>query len=654
MQYKLPKRKRNALIDVIRGKERAGDDVTTQYLMSHGFRVRVYCLFAEGEELDPEKSRDGYRKFLEEGEKPDLILAADLPFVTLIARQVKEELALSCPILSWLHDPIERCETAGYGGIELLRLADLHLATSRRIENRLRRELPESVIYTVHEPVSAKNCFYSEDRRGTSLIFIGDPEDQKNLPVILKGLTMGGDCWTLRVIGEGETGISAQRPDLWEEAKDADFLVMTSSAESIPATAVEALLSGIPVISTPADGIVDLIRPGENGFLFPFGDSAAFAEILRLLENGKLPRPEPSACRDSAAEYEEEAALFDLALKLRATLEGRVLSEPGKFYGKDKISVIIGFYNSEKTIKACLDSLLDQTIGLPHLELVLVNDASPDRSREIVKEYEERFPDQILLIDCEKNGKLGTARNIGMDYASGDYLAFADSDDIAFPEMLEDLYLMAVIWNLEVTECGFLECPMDVRPEPPAEESERILFFTGSEAEQKDLLISNGFLTAGWRRLFKKSMVREFSLRFAEGIRMEDVHFSLPLFMQCRSFGRIKRNMYVYYQNPDSIMNSDKVHEYFMDVYETHRLTIEDAKRRGLFLKFREELAYIYLQKVYFGLTEYMEAVFQIFPEEPYREIKDYMDREFPEIRENPYLTEKDRQQLKQYEEEHG
>ncbi len=652
MQYKLPKRKRNALIDMIRGKAGAGDDVTARYLMSHGFRVRVYCLFDEGEEPDQERCREGYRKFLEEGEKPDLILAADWPLVTLIARQVKEELALSCPILSWLHDPIERCEAAGYGGIELLRLADLHLATSRRIENRLRRELPESVIYTVHEPVSSKHCFYSEDRHGTDLIFIGDPEDQYNLPAIFKGLTMAGDRWTLRVIGE--TDSSDQRPELWEEVKDADFLVMTSSAESIPATAVEALLSGIPVISTPADGIVDLIRPGENGFLFPYGDSAAFAEILRLLENGALPRPKSSACRDSAAEYEEEATLFDLALKLRATLEGRVLPEPGKFYGKDKISVIIGFYNAEKTIRACLDSLLEQTIGLSHLELILVNDASPDQSREIVKEYEERFPDQILLIDCEKNGKLGTARNIGMDYASGDYLAFADSDDIAFSEMLEDLYLMAVIWNLEVTECGFLECPMDVRPEPPAEESERILFFAGSEAEQKNLLISNGFLTAGWRRLFKKSMVREFSLRFAEGIRMEDVHFSLPLFMQCRSFGRIKRDMYVYYQNPDSIMNSDQVHEYFMDVYETHRLTIEDVKRRGLFLKFREELAYIYLQKVYFGLTEFMEAAFQIFPEEPYREIKDFMDREFPDIRENPYLSEQDRQQLTQYIERYG
>ena len=75
-----------------------------------------------------------------------------------------------------------------------------------------------------------------------------------------------------------------------------------------------------------------------------------------------------------------------------------------------RLSIIIPFYNVERFISECLDSVFDQDIPLPEYEVICVNDGSPDHSRDIVLQYMERFPN-LRLIEHEKNRKLGTARN---------------------------------------------------------------------------------------------------------------------------------------------------------------------------------------------------------------------------------------------------
>ena len=104
-----------------------------------------------------------------------------------------------------------------------------------------------------------------------------------------------------------------------------------------------------------------------------------------------------------------------------------------------KVSVIIPVYNVEQYLEQCLDSIVNQT--LKEVEIIIVDDGSKDRSREIVDEYEEKYAD-VFSIHKEHKGP-GAARNSGMSCAHGDYLYFMDSDDCLDINALERLYQVA-------------------------------------------------------------------------------------------------------------------------------------------------------------------------------------------------------------------
>ena len=91
-----------------------------------------------------------------------------------------------------------------------------------------------------------------------------------------------------------------------------------------------------------------------------------------------------------------------------------------------KVSIIIPVYNVEKYISKCLDTLVNQT--LEEIELIVVNDGSTDESENIIMKYKEKYPDKILYLK-KNNGGLSDARNYGVNYAKGEFIAFLDSDD---------------------------------------------------------------------------------------------------------------------------------------------------------------------------------------------------------------------------------
>ena len=106
----------------------------------------------------------------------------------------------------------------------------------------------------------------------------------------------------------------------------------------------------------------------------------------------------------------------------------------------EKISVIIPCYNVKDMVSECLDSIVAQTIGLEHLEIILIDDASADETVSVLKKYEEKYPDNIMLVLCEKNGRQGTARNIGLSYATPSaYLTLAQSiNDLRYNLVVHD------------------------------------------------------------------------------------------------------------------------------------------------------------------------------------------------------------------------
>ena len=95
-----------------------------------------------------------------------------------------------------------------------------------------------------------------------------------------------------------------------------------------------------------------------------------------------------------------------------------------------KITSVTSLYNEENNLREAIDSLFAQTIGFEeNIQLILINDGSKDNSLEICKEYRDRYPDNITLIDKENSG-VSDSRNVGMQYIQGKYTVFFDGDDI--------------------------------------------------------------------------------------------------------------------------------------------------------------------------------------------------------------------------------
>ena len=105
-----------------------------------------------------------------------------------------------------------------------------------------------------------------------------------------------------------------------------------------------------------------------------------------------------------------------------------------------KISVIIPCYNAQAYIPRCLHSIFSQTIGMETLEIILVNDASTDHTLDILLQFENKFPDSVIVVNLEQNIRQGGARNVGLSYASGEYVAFLDADDWIHPDFYSTLY----------------------------------------------------------------------------------------------------------------------------------------------------------------------------------------------------------------------
>ena len=93
-----------------------------------------------------------------------------------------------------------------------------------------------------------------------------------------------------------------------------------------------------------------------------------------------------------------------------------------------KVSIIVPVYNSEKYLSKCLDSLVNQT--LEDIEIIVIDDKSQDKSKEIINEYYAKQTKKIVPIFFEKNKGQGYARNVGIDRANGEYIIFVDSDSI--------------------------------------------------------------------------------------------------------------------------------------------------------------------------------------------------------------------------------
>lgn len=222
----------------------------------------------------------------------------------------------------------------------------------------------------------------------------------------------------------------------------------------------------------------------------------------------------------------------------------------------DKISVIIPCHNVENMVSECLDSIIAQTIGLEHLEIILVDDASTDDTVNVLKKYEEKYPDNIMLVLCEKNGRQGTARNIGLSYATGDFISFVDSDDWIHPDMYK---VLADIMNKN--ECDVVQFRYMETKDKPEEMHHAIdnidyEIVNYSYDRKKNLLNSQILNESCTTKLYRKSLIERANVRYAEGVAYEEPLFTYPLKFYVRKVAVTDAKLYYYRYNQKGTMLS--------------------------------------------------------------------------------------------------
>ena len=198
------------------------------------------------------------------------------------------------------------------------------------------------------------------------------------------------------------------------------------------------------------------------------------------------------------------------------------------------VSVIVPVYKSKDTLLRCVDSLLAQTAA--DLEIILVDDGSPDGSGELCDEAARQ--DARIRVIHKENGGVSSARNAGIEAAKGEYLLFADSDDYVEPDMAEKL--LESIGNDDIAICGF-------HHHYQGRDIVRIPEVPGQSGEENFLaLYGQGFLNMPWNKLYKKELAGRFDESLSLG---EDLLFNLDYLRRADGIAIVKAPLCHYIQD---------------------------------------------------------------------------------------------------------
>ncbi len=300
------------------------------------------------------------------------------------------------------------------------------------------------------------------------------------------------------------------------------------------------------------------------------------------------------------------------------------------------LSVIVPCYNAEKYIRKCIDSLLSQTMELDKLELIFVNDASTDSTLNILLEYEKEYGDSILIINQPENRKQGAARNVGMDYASGKYIAFCDADDYVEPDMYKTLCDCIVEADVNMAVCGKYNDYEDGRVVPMPLNEDTTLDI--SNALYPSLAIYAVAPSLGcFQRIYKKDWLTKIQVRFPEDIKYEDNYFCAFLPYYLDKLAVISQPLYHYrLHSASTIHEINAPHHFDRLIIET--MKIEGFKERGLFESHRDEIEFHFLELFFVNTIFILKTRFTEIPEGILGIMQETVKDLFPDWKKNPLL----------------
>lgn len=300
----------------------------------------------------------------------------------------------------------------------------------------------------------------------------------------------------------------------------------------------------------------------------------------------------------------------------------------------DLLSVIVPVYKVEPYLRRCLDSIINQTYK--NLEIILIDDGSPDNCGEICDEY--ALIDNRIKVIHKENGGVSSARNVGLESARGSFIAFVDSDDYLDYEMYETLIKIAKEEQSDIVECGYRW----IKPEGirDIDNTRNIDIYTNLEALETLYFgdqISGGLSIVVWNKIYNSRLLQD--IRFENGL-SEDVLFTPQAYHMANKVVKYNFNLYNFFFSPNSLSRSS---------YNIRNTTAASIRRRvvdyfdSLGLKKYKEFAFMqYISCLYNDYYEcYTRRNDNIIFMECYINSRNLILKAYFKIMNNPYFSSK-------------
>ena len=254
----------------------------------------------------------------------------------------------------------------------------------------------------------------------------------------------------------------------------------------------------------------------------------------------------------------------------------------------EKVSILIPVYKAEKYIGQCLRSVFGQTYE--NIEFVLVNDATPDGSMDVVQQVMQDYPqrqDQVVIVENERNSGIAYTRNVLLNTATGDYVYYVDSDDFIEPDTIETLVTTAIENDADIVRCNYFEYANGVST-PVLRSTDR-----DEDGLLSECLRGKNKMNAMWLLLIRRQLFTHHHLSFTNGIdSLEDFAMTIKLFYYTNNVIETARPLYHYRFNNNLSITHDTPLFRNQSVLAVEQI-VSFLKEKGIYEKYKSQALHL-------------------------------------------------------------
>lgn len=230
------------------------------------------------------------------------------------------------------------------------------------------------------------------------------------------------------------------------------------------------------------------------------------------------------------------------------------------------LSIIVPAYNAEKTIKQCLESVVEQKVKYQY-EIIVINDGSTDNTKEIVQSISD---EHIILINQENRGFSG-ARNRGIDESKGRYIMFLDSDDYLVGNCIQNMMDRIIVEQADIVQGGHYMFYEDGNAKTYCSLKDKV------QTDKEERVCNPGY---PWAKIYKRELFEQ--IRFPLDVWFEDTIVCMLLYRMSQKIVQMSDIVYAYRINPDGITQTARQNKRCVDHYWVMEFVLEKATEIGL------------------------------------------------------------------------